>query len=457
MPADRAALTSLLTLLLRGVATHGDEAMAPHRALRGGAACISDADCNLNGVCNSNRCACDRGWTGVTCGVLDVQPVQVVDNAAYSGVIWPPTRNMSAWGGNVIPPQTAGGSFELYASEMVNHCGLSTWQKNSRIIHASASSLSGPYKMKGEVMPPFAHNANPIVIPHEPYKGHYAVFHVGFGSSMGSLSKCNNGTTPNGVGHEEPEVANSCKPVHPEPIPLKKSISVPHAESPAGPWAFETQTCVGPNLSSDVGGCPHFSNAAPLILANGTTLLLHSGCPGWQQSGLNLAIAPQWTGPFRPAKGQNAWYTPSIETISQTHPGGCTDPFFWLDPRGRYHSLFHCHWTEGDAGGHAFSNDGLRWTTSATRPWSEVITLSDGTSITYEQRQRPHLVLNNDGVAGVSPSGSPAALVTGLKIFNKNERGNEPWMQWCKGCMSPGCDQTATHLQPISRDSTVTV
>ena len=48
------------------------------------------------------------------------------------------------------------------------------------------------------------------------------------------------------------------------------------------------------------------------------------------------------------SNGTNAWYTPSIHTLSSAHPGGCTDPFMWMDPRGRYHALFHCHWVTGD-------------------------------------------------------------------------------------------------------------
>jgi hypothetical protein len=149
-------------------------------------------------------------------------------------------------------------------------------------------------------------------------------------------------------------------------------------------------------------------------------------------------------------EGRNAWYTPSIDTTSNPrHTAGGTDPFFWMDPRGRYHVLLHLHWDDGDKGGHAFSEDGVSWTTSLDQPWGETVALSDGSSIEYLARQRPHLVLSDDGVPGVSPSGSPAALVTGLKAFSKDPRGHLPWMNWCSGAMSPGCDSTFTHLQRI--------
>jgi hypothetical protein len=86
------------------------------------------------------------------------------------------------------------------------------------------------------------------------------------------------------------------------------------------------------------------------------------------------------------------------------------------------------------------------------RPFDETVALSDGTNITYGQRQRPHLVLHNDGVPGVAPSGSPRALVTGLKLFNNDPNGQLPWMKRCGGAMEPGCDKTITHLQRIKTD-----
>lgn len=341
-------------------------ASATSSASSGGARCVSDMDCNLNGVCQglshpARLCTCDAGWTGSTCGVLDVQPVRRAPEAAYSGAIWGGSeRSTSSWGGNVVPGP--GGSFELFVSEIAGSCGLGAWQQNSMIVHASARNLTGPYSLPADrVMAPFAHNANPVMLSQPPHKGDYAVFHVGSGAAGGTghgggrRTDCRNGTTPATPpdAHLAAQRDKVCKPTSNETLPLAKTLAVPHAASPRGPWAFEPQVCVGPRLSAVPAGCPHFSNAAPLILANGSTLLLHSGCPGWQQEGLNLAIAPSWIGPFRPAhgvdsNGTNAWYTPSIHTLSTAHPGGCTDPFMWMDPRGRYHALFHCHWVTGD-------------------------------------------------------------------------------------------------------------
>jgi hypothetical protein len=271
--------------------------------------------------------------------VLNLQPVKREAEAAYSGAIWGASpSNTSSWGGNVV--SGINNSFELYMSEMIGNCGLVSWQTNSRIVHVTSEHLTGPYSKSGTVMNPFAHNANPIVLSQQPHQGHYAVFHVGSGTDKdGPRKDCHNGTTParapfglKNAPYPSRGRHTQCKPTSNASIPLSKTLQVPHAATPAGPWELDPQTCVGPGVGLDsstagsVGGCPHFSNAAPLILANGTTLLVHSGCPGAQGSGFNLAVAPNWAGPYRPTKGVdkrgvNAWYTPSIQTLSPSHPG----------------------------------------------------------------------------------------------------------------------------------------
>ena len=342
----------------------------------GGASCSSDSDCNLNGVCTAGACACDRGWSGASCGLLDLLPVEASSPAATSGQIWPPKGlQQSAWGGNVVAGEDGG--FELVVSDL-GACGLEAWQTNSRIVSAKSKSLTGPFVFDSEVMGAFAHNANPVKISAGPDSGALAVFHVGDGATKGSLRRCSNGTTPPPessapvMGARRPlgersaarNSTKGCKPQSYAPIDLAKSISTPYRNGSSGAWSSVRQSCVGQDLKRGPpwSGCPHFSNAAPLILANGTSLILHAGCPGSQGNGLNLAVAPHWTGPYRPLRGtdsagHNEWYTPSIDTHA-FNSNGCTDPFLFMDPRGRYHALFHCHWQgddSGDEGGHAFS------------------------------------------------------------------------------------------------------
>lgn len=62
--------------------------------------CTSSMDCQLNGECSSTtqKCVCDKGWTGDYCGDLDIAGTGTV---AY-GIGSPLTPNTSAWGGG--PP-----------------------------------------------------------------------------------------------------------------------------------------------------------------------------------------------------------------------------------------------------------------------------------------------------------------------------------------------------------------
>lgn len=58
--------------------------------------CASDADCNLNGQCNNGTCTCYTPWAGLSCGVLDLQPVPT--GAEGYGM----SPNLTSWGGNVV-------------------------------------------------------------------------------------------------------------------------------------------------------------------------------------------------------------------------------------------------------------------------------------------------------------------------------------------------------------------
>ena len=165
--------------------------------------------------------------------------------------------------------------------------------------------------------------------------------------------------------------------------------------------------------------------------------------------GFNLAVAPTPQGPFRPVGG--SWHYQSINTSSLpfNHVGHskyaeCEDGFVWVNKRGEFHAVFHCYTDGGqpDMGGHAFSSDeGHTWTYQAERPWTNVVQHEDGTHINYYQRQRPHLVLDNDGAI--------LALVTGVKVKNPNKPYS--WQQYCgdigNWLCAPVCDQVVTHMQ----------
>lgn len=139
--------------------------------------CSTDEDCFLNGVCTNGNCACDPGWTGISlsinynffypisllyfininvlilftgsnCSTLAFQPAPIIGAYGYS-------PNITSWGG---VPVLVNGVYHLLVTEIVDGCGLCTWGSNSRVIHATSSTLLGPYTYQNEALPIWAHN-----------------------------------------------------------------------------------------------------------------------------------------------------------------------------------------------------------------------------------------------------------------------------------------------------------
>ena len=50
-----------------------------------------------------------------------------------------PSNTTSSWGGSVAF-DAATSKWNMYAAEMVNHCGIGAWESNSRIVRATSAS-----------------------------------------------------------------------------------------------------------------------------------------------------------------------------------------------------------------------------------------------------------------------------------------------------------------------------
>lgn len=118
-------------------------------------------------------------------------------------------------------------------------------------------------------------------------------------------------------------------------------------------------------------------NPAPLVLPNGSVVMMWRGGDHWYD--VHLASSPNWAaGPY------NSSLSGSCFTNIDTKRRGVEDPFMfrqpWPDVPGSfsYHAIFHDHSTFG---GHAFSEDGHKFTYSPEVPFSSAVNYTDGTQV----------------------------------------------------------------------------
>lgn len=158
---------------------------------------------------------------------------------------------------------------------------------------------------------------------------------------------------------------------------------------------------MGPSTDPDLTqwDC-HRSNPAPLLLPNGTVLLMFrgtacdrkgSGCGSFSPNTCEkqgIAVAEHWNGTYDIRQGP-----------LPLKPGSFEDAFLWQNSRG-FHALYHAKDVCGPGepcGAHAFSVDSHDWISSATPVYNGTVKLSDGGMLRFERRERPQLLLGSHG------------------------------------------------------------
>jgi len=309
--------------------------------------------------------------------LLDVLPLEV----GASGMNEVPSS--SSWGGSVVFSEEDH-LFHMFFSEILEHCPMADWQTNSACFHAVGSSAVGPFVNKTMVIGAWCHNA----IIRQTQDAHgvlYMLWHIGDGTQAGNVRNCTQGE-------------DSAKHLR---ATLEGGYSnyLSYSRSVWGPWTAWNQTLLPGGCSS----CWDMSvvNMAPFPLSNGTVLLGYRGTDSKHTEKLGVAIAANWSGPYR-SLSPNA---PIINASGE-------DPYLWVDRRGNFHILFHAFATMG---GHAFSRAlAGSWTLSDTVPYNCTISWSNGTTITYAERERPELLLD-------AVTGSPLVLYTAVLFETRNK------------------------------------
>jgi hypothetical protein len=237
-------------------------------ALPTATACSTTSDCSLNGDCISGSCVCDPWWSGsASCDVLAITSANKslgYRNATYA-----------SWGGMSI--QDDSGTWQLFAAQMLNHCGLSSWTTNSVVVRGvSSDGPAGPFTFADTVTTPFSHNPK---IFRDPVDGSYLLFSIGTGLWSTTPSNCSapefhvpvedapwKRTATGGV-YPGPD-GDGCGP---PPLNSGCGLSLGTAPSLEGPWTFGPINVTNQAISKLLD-CAH-TNPSPWIFPNGTIVM----------------------------------------------------------------------------------------------------------------------------------------------------------------------------------------
>jgi hypothetical protein len=358
-----------------------------------GAPCNTAADCSLNGDCVQNVCVCDAAWNGsATCDVLSILPADKATGYHTSA---------SSWGGTSV--QDSLGIWHLYAAEMINGCGLSSWKGNSVVMHATGFAQNGPFTRLETAIPQFGHNPKAFLAPDNIT---WLIYNIGGGTWQSPTQNCTGSSATSAFLDIVDPVSPTGDGCGPEP-PLNGGcgIFIASSNTPYGPWQIQPLIIRDQNRSALLD-CTH-TNPSPVFLPNGTVLLAFNAgyCHNHLET-IGIATAPHWSGPYTLLK------TEPIFLDSNGNPHQCEDPTLWVTERG-WHMMVHNFGSQISL--YAHSEDAYTWIlhTNSSGPYSGSIAWTDGTNDSLDV-ERPQLLWSSgrDGV------GHPTFLVNGALYGN---------------------------------------
>jgi len=374
------------------------------RAVAEDDACSTSAECSFNGECQDGRCRCDMAWRGQRCATLNLLPARPGAGLNVTDAGGP----LSSWGGTVTKGDD--GLHHLFVSQFVRNCGFNQWDTNSQIVHATSESADGRYEVKQVVWPVFAHNPAVTRGP----DGQWVMTFVSNASGSKGEAACANGSV----------VTNSSLP-----LPVAQRNYMSWASSPWGPWSTPLAIdapfdAAVPPFSGGMTGQPNRNtNLILSIAADGAMVGLWRRCcspppeyrpPGGGGESVLFAVhAANWS-------DVSIWRASDTKLLPHLTANGYEDPHLWRDPRRRaagqpvLHALFHNmqdgwhqpEYNNTQVGAHAYSTDGGRSWVDTGVAFNLTVDYEDGTSTTFVQRERPHVVLDDEG--------DPAYLVSAV-------------------------------------------
>eukprot|EP00466_Bigelowiella_natans_P010914 jgi/Bigna1/137708/aug1.40_g12416 len=359
-------------------------------------ACTSSLDCSYNGGCVNGACICYAGWTGTSCSVFSIDTVNL---NSFGYIPAGDSTPLSSRGGTVVYDQTSS-TYHMWATEVIKSCGNTAWQANSRVVHATASSPSGPYSKTGVVFPALSFDPKVIREPNGLYIMYFSAEVInGNVNSSTTPCDCTTNTTisSNLFAPKFGECTNDAYA-----LDLKTWVSYTTTPNVDSSWA-------APSLLADpVDLNYHSLQMSPHIYADGSLRGLYRmirACHGKPTEACYLigtVTASDWINP--------ATYTFSSANIFGLglYEGevGQVEPDFYIDSNGIYHALFFDERDGLMAISHAFSSDFSIWNNTGTAFDGEIL-ITNGDTKFFSSCRYPSLV---------RVSGTPKALLAGCAL-----------------------------------------
>ena len=275
-------------------------------------AAIDIPPCSLNGVLIGGACACDAGWSGAACHVLDLLPAAPL--RADTQTYFHPTNGGAAGGGYTsnswgisVLRDDGGALWHGFMTELRSNCSLSSYGESSHILHLTAPAPAGPWSVADVALPSFAHNPQAV----RDADGAWLLFHIGSAEPAG----CEGQHTCGADGRRNASCAAG-----------GKGTSVARAPSPYGPW--ERVPYILPDNET---------NPSALVLPGGGIALTARRWEG----GVPIYTAPSWRGPYTAAPRTNVTLVRAGAPAADEFTPFDEDAFLWQDARGGFHMLTH--------------------------------------------------------------------------------------------------------------------
>ncbi|KAG7363541.1 hypothetical protein IV203_026902 [Nitzschia inconspicua] len=388
--------------------------------LSASSSCTTSADCAFNGECvkkqspddndpeQSGSCQCFPGWIGDTCEVMDVLPVET--NRLGLKL---PNHESSTWGGSVLYDNDTQ-LYHMFASEIINDCGLYSWTTNSRVIRATSKSPFGPYRKEQVIVPIFAHDSNVIRSP----SGEWVLFVTALTGVK--PRDCRNATT---------KIDPLSTDFFSSSLPPPKDTYMLWAEHPEGPWSKPVMVMNSTKYNSDYWSKQNKTaicdtNLNGIILPNSKTFVgIWRHCETDELLTIpHLLTATDW---------RNAsTYIPHLKSpLFVLEGSGAEDPSnIWITRTSdmkpgqiAFHVLFHDEQATrcmlgacGGLGRHAYSLSDTHgnaigaWRYATVNAYDRHVLFDNGTILRSDTRARPHVILD-------ASLQRPIALSNGLK------------------------------------------